>query len=195
MNSYIKTKILDIPTSEMVESCNAINRILNEQRAYYELKQQPTYGDVNSPYTTKMFGCYNIFTFPLPHLHKLYREIQTFFHEHRDVETDYYIQCWMNYTNTGEYLDWHHHHEPGEQSWHGYYCVSVGNSKTTYKIPGMLQDVDVISKENLLVLSRSEGDLHRTYPWEGDHPRITIAFDIIPRRVVPIEWRDHWIPI
>ena len=60
------------------------------------------------------------------------------------------------------------------------------------------EEIDIISKNNLLVISPSAGDQHRTWPWEGNgEPRITIAFDIVPESKFPsaIDKMNHWIPI
>jgi hypothetical protein len=167
---------------------------LVQNKEYYQRKEQPFYEDPNSPESTKMFGQYNLFTHPYGGFHSLYSAIREKFHSVCDWKTEYYIQCWMNYAEKGNYLDWHRHHDPEQKGWHGFYCVDVGDSKTTYKLPSG-EEIDVISQDNLLVLSRSDGDKHRTYPWEGDKPRITIAFDIIPRMHVPYQWLDHWLPI
>jgi len=193
-SNYIHTDLLDLDLPQIRFSCDLLMQTLVQNKEYYQRKEQPFYEDPNSPESTKMFGQYNLFTHPYGGFHSLYSAIREKFHSVCDWKTEYYIQCWMNYAEKGNYLDWHRHHDPEQKGWHGFYCVDVGDSKTTYKLPSG-EEIDVISQDNLLVLSRSDGDKHRTYPWEGDKPRITIAFDIIPRMHVPYQWLDHWLPI
>ena len=87
------------------------------------------------------------------------------------------------------------------ESWHGYYCVDVEPSKTSYKLEKNGKIVHVQNEDNLLVLSKSLDDQHRTWAWEYDHPRITIAFDILPAsNILNFEGenkmgKNHWIPI
>jgi hypothetical protein len=177
----------------MINSCNRLKCLLQDNKAYYDRKNQPFYSDPNSPQTTQMFGQYNVFTFPFDGFYELYKEIQKTFRGLSKSIEPHYIQCWLNYTTKGQFLDWHKHHNIEERAWHGFYCVSVDDSKTTYRIDG--QETDVTSQNNLLVITESGRDEHRTYPWDKDTPRITIAFDIVPRQHIPAQWLDHWIPI
>ena len=70
-------------------------------------------------------------------------------------------------------------------------------SYTTYRLPNKFEPVNVESENNLLVISKSAGDTHRTWPWEyADRDRITIAFDIVPRpHFNPEAWLNHWVPL
>jgi hypothetical protein len=113
------------------------------------------------------------------------------------------MQAWLNVYRTGEFIDWHSHWPAEFESWHGFYCVDVEpNSSTTYRLFGKIpekDDIVVTSQDNLLVISRSDGDYHRSSEWNNpDKPRITVAFDIIPMSKL-YERRNyeknHWIPI
>jgi hypothetical protein len=93
--------------------------------------------------------------------------------------------------------------QPEYESWHGFYCIDVEpDSYTTYRVFGRVPEKDDIvihSKDNLLVISKSDGDFHRSSKWENeDKPRITVAFDIIPSHKL-VEGNhvslNHWIPI
>ena len=137
--------------------------------------------------------------------------IQKFFKESYDIKEQYMIQCWLNFYRKGEFIDWHRHWPMDAKGYHGFLCVSCEPSKTTYRLPAKhgvqipteliekteWETVDVESKNGLLVLSESAGDMHRTWPWEfHDRDRITIAFDIVPKpHFNPEAWLNHWVPL
>jgi hypothetical protein len=62
-----------------------------------------------------------------------------------------------------------------------------------------MDELDIPSKNGLMVLSRSNGDVHRSSEWDQEYPRITIAFDIVPAGILYRENRythiNHWMPI
>jgi len=147
--------------------------------------------------STIIFSKYNLFIYPFDSFYDLYFEIQRMFREKLNDKTPYYIQAWLNLYRKGEFIDWHNHWTPDKKTWHGYYCVDCESSKTTYKIPLEKQQkiIDIQNKNNLLVMSRSNGDQHRTWPWDKNEPRITIAFDIVPSNVISNTLINHWIPI
>lgn len=209
--SYITTKMLNLDLDEMNRVCH---------KMYMHIKENFT-PDGNTDYsgqstmTTKLYSQYNILTSQSGVIHDLYSEIRDIFREVCDSKEKHFIQSWLNFYRKGEFIDWHRHWPMQANCWHGFYCVSCEPSKTTYRLPpahglqipqSMIEETnwetqDVESKNNLIVLSPSAGDMHRTWPWEYDEPRITIAFDI-----VPISWLEktpqpkhnilnHWIPL
>jgi len=146
--------------------------------------------------------------YPLPQFYELYQEIKTTFHAaniHQNGESakgiQYYAQCWLNVYQAGEYIDWHYHWLPESEAWHGFYCLDVEpKSHTSYRIPGIEKEVIIDSKNNMLVIGKSDGDLHKSSEWtDTERPRITIAFDILPADKLCKEgYQDmlnHWVPI
>jgi hypothetical protein len=138
--------------------------------------------------------------YSFPQFYELYEAIKETFNEAVPKEeregNKYYIQCWLNYYREGEFIDWHGHWPSRCNSWHGFVCVDVEPSVTTYSIPGK-GEVDVNNRDNTIVISRSDNDMHRTWPWPyADRIRMTIAFDIVPREHVdPNAWVNHWVPL
>jgi hypothetical protein len=55
---------------------------------------------------------------------------------------------------------------------------------------------NVCGQDNFLFMSPS-GPVHRNIPWNvSDRPRITIAFDIVPGRIIDnYIYENHWIPL
>jgi hypothetical protein len=148
-----------------------------------------------APLTTRGFEHYNLFMYGFDGFHSLYFEIQKIFRQFNTSDETYYIRCWLNIYQKDNFVDWHEHFPPNCNSWHGYFCVDCEPSKTTYQLPDISEPVDIVSENNLLVLSKSAGDRHRTWPWESeDYDRITIAFDIVPAKHTG-KFLNHWIPI
>jgi len=144
--------------------------------------------------------------------------------ENDTSHTEYAIQIWVNFYNKGSNIDWHHHWSREFDSWHGFYCVDTEpNSHTEYAfysnekdaIRNMLVESDderdiefflgaadehifVKSKDNRIVISRSGNDCHRSSEWEGNRPRVTVAFDIVPIEKMPCCGENiinHYLPI
>jgi hypothetical protein len=201
IENYIYAHKMNLDLDKLHSTCKIMYELIKKN--FSENKQDYS---GQSTLTTKLFGSYNLLLYPLPELHELYNGIKDFFHRVNTLENakneKYYIQCWLNFYQKGEFIDWHGHWEPEKRTWHGYFCVDVEPSHTTYIMPNTNgKKVDIHSKNNLLVMSRSDGDVHKSSEWPfEERPRITIAFDIVPRNVISHEkslnhWLNHWIPI
>jgi len=190
---YVITEDLDL-------NLPAINRSCDE---FYNLIKKSFANDqdfsASSTASTQLFQKYNLLMYPYDQFHELYDSIKNVFRKYCEDDEKYYIQAWLNYYQKGEFIDWHSHWSEEVNSWHGFYCVNCEStqSKTTYRLPYIAHDIDIISRDNMLVMSKSECDVHRTWPWEYEgKPRITIAFDIVPRQHIGPDWvLNHWIPI
>jgi len=147
---------------------------------------------------------YNLMTFPVKELHQLYQEMVKNISPLLEKDTPYVLKSWMNVFRKGDRVKWHQHWGPEYKVWHGFYCVNVGEneSATNYKIPGIEGIVEVPSVNGLLVVGKSDDDRHSSTEWQGDKPRITLAFDILPiKSANPNESRHmydlhlyHYIP-
>lgn len=188
---YTKTLSLDIPSIK--NSCMQMHEIILDNFAHMPGGYPQT--DLRS---THVFNQYNLLMYPLDQFYELYFEIQKMYKEISQDDKQMYIQCWLNFYNKGQFIDWHGHWGSGAGSFHGFYCVDVEpNSFTSYKfsIDNEQKYVDVDSKNNLLVMGRTDGDQHKSSEWQQDYPRITIAYDIVPKEYVPIKMLNHWMPI
>ena len=191
---YLYTKKLDLRTDIIMQSCRMMDDYLNEH--FYDAPK--SYVDASAPFSTKVYSTYNIFLYPLPGLYELFQEIKISYREFSENKAPAYVRGWLNVFNKGEMLDWHTHFNPQDQAWHGYYCVNVEpDSMTQYKIPLTEQVVEIDSYNNLLVMGKSDRDMHKTSDWDNpDVPRVTIAFDILPLATVPaFNEINHWIPL
>jgi hypothetical protein len=174
-----------------------------------------------------IFQKYNFLMYPFPEIRSLYFEIQKMFYNSLNLYSDppenhnWFIQCWLNFYFKDDFIDWHNHDwnmnrpEHFPKAWHGFVCVDTEpNSKTSYKWKGVENIIDVESKDGLIVMGISDGDAHRSSAWSFSHPRITIAFDIVPEQNIVsngpqklaealcndpqnqlVGYKNHWIPI
>lgn len=200
-DDYIYTKKLDLKTDILKRT----SLVLYDQILKNFGDGRKDYGG-QSTMTTQLYSNYNALLYPYPGMHILYKEIKKFFYEASGIDPDnrneFYIQCWLNVYKKGDYINWHGHWPSECNSWHGFYCVDceINNrtsSGTLYRIPNNKNEVYVPSENNLLVISKSDGDKHKSTEWlDEENPRITIAFDIVPSRHINAEfWINHWIPI
>lgn len=190
--NYIHTKKLDLDLDQVRDSCAKMRKVIQ-----LNFMDKPQHYSGQATMTTKLFAQYNVLLYPFPQFHELFIEIQKMFRElYGDDGKKYYIQCWANFYEKGEFINWHDHWLPEQEAYHGFYCVDVEpNSFTSYSLKDDDEIIDVPSKDNLLVISKSDGDLHKSSEWLEDRPRITLAFDIVPREHInPTGWLNHWIP-
>jgi hypothetical protein len=192
--NYVHAKMLDLDINSMRMSCERMRALIQ-----FKFMDSPQHYSGQATMTTKLYGAYNLLMYSYPQFHELFQEIVTMFRDlYGDDGKKYYIQCWLNVYEKGEFIDWHDHWLPQQKAYHGFYCVDVEpDSKTSYALCDDDEIIDVPSRDNLLVISKSDGDLHRSSEWHDEtRPRITIAFDIVPRESInPEGWLNHWIPI
>lgn len=194
--NYIITTKLNLNLVELKSSCYKMKNLIDEnfKEKILDVDYVEDEGKL-SPLTTQGFELYNLLMYGFSEFHSLYFEIQKTFRQINTNNDQYYIQSWLNMYKQGNFVDWHNHYPPRCNSWHGFFCVDCEPSKTTYRIPNVANPIDIISENNLLVISKSDGDSHRTWPWEfEDRDRITIAFDIVPLNFLSTHL-NHWIPI
>ena len=188
--------MVDLDLEQITKSCERMRKVIQDNFA-----NLPHSYEGKGTETTYVHSYYNLLLYPYNGFHDLYHAIRTLFFEVNPTNDKYYIQCWLNYFMKDDYMSWHGHkgvvdNKLDTTNWHGFFCVNCEPSVTTYRIQstGLLFDID--DKNNQLVLSKSHDDLHRTYPWKQDTPRITIAFDIISQNTLKdIPDLNHWMPL
>ena len=198
IENYVYTKKLNLDLAQLVNSTNEFYKIIEDKF----LSGEKNYSDTAAP-STQVYYLYNMLLYPFPGFHQLYKEIQTMLYEciakeNTDAPTEqYYLECWLNVYHKDEYITWHPHWKPEYKTWFGFFCVNCKDSKTTFDIPGVEGYTDITDIDNLLVMARSNGDVHRTWPWpHNDQTRITIGYNIVPYQMIPMhETLNHWIPI
>jgi hypothetical protein len=197
-HDYVHVLGLDLDLNNIKEYCIALELQIN---AFFDANPNDAkYINNNgspAPHTTQIFNKYNFLTAPIPSVHKLYKQIQQAFRQvSNTVEEPFFIQCWLNVYKENMGLDWHQHWEPEWQSWHGYVCIDAEPSATVYKLPHIHEEVPVTNVNSSIVIGKSNGDIHKTCIWQdSQHPRITVAFDILPAEKLKAERINHWIPI
>lgn len=155
--------------------------------------------DSSNSVTTINWNKYNVFQMYNPNIHNLFKAVREMTIEacdHYGLNFDkeqFMVQGWfnINYNHSGK-LDWHEHGGNGAPHFHGYYCVKAEPSITHYRV--FEKEIENNNKNNRAILSET-GHPHAMGDWDWDGPRITIAYDVIPLRLIPREWEQHWIPM
>ena len=158
---------------------------------------------------------YNAFQMYYPFMHKLLSAVVDMTREACEYyEIDYnseqwYAAAWFNINSTekGGLLHWHDHIDPNIKvpAFHGYYSVNAEPSETHYIVDGKLKINQ--NKNNRAVMSLM-GFSHAMAPWQWPGERITIAYDVVPQRIMHQEtflsanldkdhsfWEQHHIPL
>jgi hypothetical protein len=162
---------------------------------------------------------YNAFQMYYPFIHELYSAVVDMVLEAcKYYEIDYNSEQWMcqawfniNSKEKGGKLEWHDHIQPELHvpSFHGYYSVNAEPSETHYDING--ETKINVNKNNRAILSLM-GFPHAMGPWEWEGDRITIAYDVLPLKILPQEefikamnlgkmeeherfWEQHYFPL
>jgi hypothetical protein len=195
-DNYVHVCKLHLDLEHLKHFCNDMYNVIVTK---WNTQTDDTYHD--SCITTKLHSYYNFLLFPDTEIHKLFDKIQSMFRQIKlsDHNDPYYISMWLNVHGKTEFLNWHSHNKPEENCYHGYFTINADPSTTMYRLKDG-STVDVINKNNQLVISRSDGDLHCVTPWGGDENRITLAFDIVTKDIAYNSFKyqnrtNNWIPI
>jgi len=158
---------------------------------------------------------YNAFQMYYPFMHDLLSAVADMVKEACEYyEIDYNSEQWMvaswfnvNSTEKGGKLDWHDHIDTNMKvpAFHGYYSINAEPSQTDYDINGEIKINE--NKNNRAVLSMV-GFQHAQGPWEWPGERITIAYDVMPLKIMLQEdflaadlephetfWEQHYFPL
>lgn len=162
---------------------------------------------------------YNAFQMYYHWMHDLYSAVVDMTREACNYyEIDYNSEQWVaqawfniNSTEKGGKLGWHDHLDPNIpiNAFHGYFAVNAEPSQTHYMINDEIKIND--NKNNRAVLSLM-GFPHAMGPWEWEGERITIAYDVLPLKILQQKdflrsekegllhehekfWEQHYFPL
>lgn len=159
---------------------------------------------------------YNAFQMYYPFVHEIYSSVVDMVREACeyygiDYNSEQWVaQSWFNINSKDKEfarLHWHDHLDPALKvpAFHGYYSISAEPSETHYNIDGELTINKNINNRAILSLM---GYPHSVGKWEWDGDRITMAYDILPLRILLQEnflasdledhedfWEQHYFPL
>lgn len=158
---------------------------------------------------------YNAFQMYYPFMHELFSAVTDMTREACEYHgIDYNSEQWMaqawfniNSKEKGARLEWHDHLDLKFKvpAFHGYYSVTAEPSETHYRIHDETKIVE--NKNNRAILSMV-GYQHAMAPWQWSGERITIAYDVVPLKMMRQElyfqsnfqeherfWEQHYIPL
>ena len=195
---YLYTKKLDLDLAVLFASCRDMYGFIEQTIKTLDLPANVNPLGDEAPETAKLYGAYNLFLYPLPGFHELFKEIKLAYRTFSDDEGPAYIRSWLNVYYNGGTRDWHTHFDVCDNPWHGTFCVfTEPDSHTEYTIQDVDDTVKIDSYDNMLLIGKSKGNAHRVSEWTNpDIPRITISFDILPvADCKPFYDINHWIPL
>lgn len=199
---YFKKINLDIPAIK--QSCEQLREVVvNNFEPGLDHLGKPMSGYFNSILETdsKAIGHYvfryNALLYPFDQFHELYEEIRSAFIELNPnyYNEKYYMMCWLNIHHKGEHVNWHRHRAHSLESWHGVFYVDCEPSHITYRFDWTDNEYDIPCNDNTLIIGKNAGSEHRTWPWDGDTPRINIAFSMVPRQDIEPGFLNFWMPV
>lgn len=209
LGNHVYTRALDLNIKQQKQNAYVMETFIKKNFIPLDKNEDLTPTNkslISKAWSFNNFYNYNYLLYPLKGMPNLYNKIKETFYMclQESKYEEYSIQCWLNVYRKGNFIDWHAHWPEKWEAWHGFYCVDVEpDSHTMYRLKDKRipeDDIKVESKNNLLVLSKSGYDIHKSSEWDQDYPRITVAFDIIPTYNLHItkktfELKNHWIPI
>jgi hypothetical protein len=156
-----------------------------------ELPRAPSWLDREGNETSARYASYNLMSLRDPLAKQLYDVVKRAYQEllvrlGRQPES-MYIQCWVNIARAGESLARHSHPFP----YHGHVTVQTDGGDTLY---GGDLGVSVPNQVGRLTLLGAPGLVHEVPAYRGVHPRISVAFDLLPLSWVlgDRRWRRTW---
>jgi hypothetical protein len=149
---------------------------------------------------TQLGNYYNVFNLQHPGLLNLKNNLKILaikaseYYKYNFDDQDYLIHGWFNLdyktegTPVSPMIKPEHFHDHsggfGVPYLHGYYCVNAEPSSTFYQINRNVDSIfENINKNNRAILSET-GHPHGRDDWYEEKPRITIAYDITPSKML-----------
>lgn len=166
-------------------------------------------------YSTQKSREYNAFQMYYPFMHELFSAVVDMTREACEYyDIDYNSEQWMaqawfniNSRAKGAKLEWHDHMDPNIKvpAFHGYYSVNAEPSETHYMVN---DEIKINHNRNNRAILSMVGFQHAMGPWDWEGERITIAYDVMPLRVIHQEaflnaemkpherfWEQHYFPL
>jgi hypothetical protein len=121
---------------------------------------------------------WNIFVTQEPAFHKVFILIKTAFKLYKEKfdvpKQPYWIQAWGNVSRKGNKIALHTQRNP----FSGWVGINAENSDTIFYD----EENTIIKNKNGQIVITSDDIPHETNIWQGEEPRITIAFDIVIKK-------------
>lgn len=119
--------------------------------------------------STWTYAQYNLFalTAPSPLFYDLFLELKTVINSYIDVSPKW-MQCWMNYHNQNEVLDWHNHEWP----FHGYISIDPKQTRTVFR------EYEIVNEVGNIYIGPGGREHKVVVDSEYSSPRLTLGFDV-----------------
>lgn len=205
---FVKVKSLNLDLSRLTKECRRVNKqvITAFKDVKFDLDDNPMYEIIQGQLTSgnmlsRLYGHYNIFTFPYQGINQLYKETCEMFKQQCAYDQPYYVHAWLNYLQPGESVPWHYHWKGTtglDQTYISTFYINAEPSKTVHKFPDN-STVTTDNKNNTITIYEDIGDQHMVEPWQGTDTRISISMDFVPLKYLQMPkavlFLNTWIPV
>jgi hypothetical protein len=182
----------------------SLNDYINLQ---YEILKENNWGSTVSkihPYDPGFhWKTWNVFDFKDSQIKNIFNGIKELmidacnYYEIDFNKQEYHVHGWFNYWSGKNEINVdpkelnYHDHGDFPTAFHGFYCLNAEPSITYYKISNKI--FENYNKNNRMIIGKN-GAPHAVGSWPYDTPRITIAYNVVPKRHLHPDI-DKWIPL
>lgn len=207
-SDFIKAKSLDLDLLRLKKECRRINnKVLKVYKDInFDVSNNPRYEIISEQLTggttlSRLYGHYNIFTFPYEGIYELYQQASSYFKEVCTYDQPYYVHGWLNYLQPGQKVPWHYHWKGTtglDETYISTFYINAEPSTTIHKFPDdSLIETD--NKNNTITMYEDLGDQHMVNPWQGFDTRVSISMDFVPMKYLQLPKAilnlNTWLPI
>ena len=207
-SNFVKTKSLDLDLSRLKKECRRINNkvLAHFKDATFEIDDNPMYEIINNQLTegtrlSRLYGHYNIFTFPYQGIYELYQKSCRHFKEICTYDQPYYVHGWLNYLQPGQSVPWHYHWKGTtglDETYISTFYINAEPSTTLHKFPDATI-LETTNKNNTITIYEDTGDQHMVDPWQGEDIRVSISMDFVPLKYLQLPKAilnlNTWMPV
>ena len=209
MNSdLLKVKPLNLDLIKLKKECRRINNkvLTHFKDAEFEIDNNPMYEIINNQLTkgtmlSRLYGHYNIFTFPYQGIYELYQKSCRYFKDICTYDQPYYVHGWLNYLQPGQSVPWHYHWKGTtglDQTYISTFYINAEPSTTLHKFPDATI-LETTNKNNTITIYEDTGDQHMVDPWQGEDIRVSISMDFVPLKYLQLPKAilnlNTWMPV
>jgi len=207
-SAFVKTKSLDLDLSRLKKECRRINNkvLTHFKDVEFEIDDNPMYEIINDQLIngttlSRLYGHYNIFTFPYQGIYELYQQVCEYFKEVCTYDQPYYVHGWLNYLQPGQSVPWHYHWKGStglDETYISTFYINAEPSTTLHKFPDATL-LETTNKNNTITIYEDTGDQHMVAPWQGEDTRVSISMDFVPLKYLQLPKAilnlNTWMPI
>jgi hypothetical protein len=207
-SNFVETKLLDLDLPRLKKECRRVNnKVLKTfENVEFKVDNNPMYEIINDQLIngttlSRLYGHYNIFTFPYQGIYELYQQACEYFKEVCTYDQPYYVHGWLNYLQPGQPVPWHYHWKGTtglDETYISTFYINAEPSTTLHKFADSTI-LETTNKNNTITIYEDTGDQHMVAPWQGEDTRVSISMDFVPLKYLQLPKAilnlNTWMPV